>query len=205
MQTYFHYIVQLVGASLTICIEALEWDTECQNAAMEPHSVINGSCRATRWFWAFTLCTVVITISHQTGHVTDGITRQLQSNVPRGFAINVICELVWILAKTCRGSHNHCNCSEKSDGSDTLGLSTGHYIAPHLWNTEPHYGVRRASLLSPVVNPLTPCPHKLRVFRKIWGFHGGDYGQCRLLGYKNPVRTSQETHLRYRAQPVNAM
>jgi hypothetical protein len=28
---------------------------------------------------------------------------------------------------------------------------------------------------------------------KIWGFHGGDYEECRLLGYKNPVRTSQET------------
>jgi hypothetical protein len=29
---------------------------------------------------------------------------------------------------------------------------------------------------------------------KIWGFHGGDYYECRLVGYKNPVRTSQETH-----------
>jgi hypothetical protein len=29
---------------------------------------------------------------------------------------------------------------------------------------------------------------------KIWGFHGGDYEECRLLGYKNPVHTSQETH-----------
>jgi hypothetical protein len=29
---------------------------------------------------------------------------------------------------------------------------------------------------------------------KIWGFHGGDYEECRLLGYKTPVRTSQETH-----------
>jgi hypothetical protein len=29
---------------------------------------------------------------------------------------------------------------------------------------------------------------------KIWGFHGGDHEECRLLGYKNPVRTSQETH-----------
>jgi hypothetical protein len=29
---------------------------------------------------------------------------------------------------------------------------------------------------------------------KIWGFHGGDYEECRLLGYKNLVRTSQETH-----------
>jgi hypothetical protein len=25
---------------------------------------------------------------------------------------------------------------------------------------------------------------------KICGFHGGDYEDCRLLGYKNPVRTS---------------
>jgi hypothetical protein len=28
----------------------------------------------------------------------------------------------------------------------------------------------------------------------LWGYHGGDYEGCRLLGYKNPVRTSQETH-----------
>jgi hypothetical protein len=29
---------------------------------------------------------------------------------------------------------------------------------------------------------------------KIWNFHSGDYEECRLLGFKNPVRTSQETH-----------
>jgi hypothetical protein len=29
---------------------------------------------------------------------------------------------------------------------------------------------------------------------KISGFHGGHYEECRLLGYKHPVRTSQETH-----------
>jgi hypothetical protein len=29
---------------------------------------------------------------------------------------------------------------------------------------------------------------------KILGFHGGDYEDCRLLAYKNSVRTSQETH-----------
>jgi hypothetical protein len=29
---------------------------------------------------------------------------------------------------------------------------------------------------------------------KIWGFHGSDYEECRLLGYKNSVHTSQETH-----------
>jgi hypothetical protein len=42
---------------------------------------------------------------------------------------------------------------------------------------------------------------------KILGFHGGDYEECRILRYINPVRTSQEKHLRlrYRAQPVNSM
>jgi hypothetical protein len=29
---------------------------------------------------------------------------------------------------------------------------------------------------------------------KIWGAHGGDYSEWRLLEYKNPVRTSQETY-----------
>jgi hypothetical protein len=29
---------------------------------------------------------------------------------------------------------------------------------------------------------------------KIWGFDGGDFEECRLLGYKTPIRTSQETH-----------
>jgi hypothetical protein len=32
------------------------------------------------------------------------------------------------------------------------------------------------------------------VMFKIWGFHGGDYEEWRLLGYKNQVRISQETH-----------
>jgi hypothetical protein len=34
---------------------------------------------------------------------------------------------------------------------------------------------------------------KLELSCKIWGFYGGDYEEC-LLGYRNPVRTSQETH-----------
>jgi hypothetical protein len=29
---------------------------------------------------------------------------------------------------------------------------------------------------------------------KTKGFYGGDYEECRLLEYKSPVRTSQETH-----------
>jgi hypothetical protein len=42
---------------------------------------------------------------------------------------------------------------------------------------------------------------------KIWGFYGGDYEECRLLGYKNAVRTSLETHYisSTECKPVNAM
>jgi hypothetical protein len=32
-------------------------------------------------------------------------------------------------------------------------------------------------------------PNRL-ILCKISGVHGGDYAECRLLGYKNPVRTS---------------
>jgi hypothetical protein len=42
---------------------------------------------------------------------------------------------------------------------------------------------------------------------KIWGFHGGDYEEYRLLGHKNPVYTSHETHYVSTTEPqaVNAM
>jgi hypothetical protein len=39
------------------------------------------------------------------------------------------------------------------------------------------------------------CSLKTNIYAcKFWGFHGSDYKECRLLGYKNPVRTSQQTH-----------
>jgi hypothetical protein len=36
-------------------------------------------------------------------------------------------------------------------------------------------------------------------------FHGGDYEECRLLRYKNPVRTSQETHYVSATEPSRLM
>jgi hypothetical protein len=36
---------------------------------------------------------------------------------------------------------------------------------------------------------------------KTSGFHGGDYEECRLLGYKTPVHTSQETQYISTTQP----
>jgi hypothetical protein len=35
----------------------------------------------------------------------------------------------------------------------------------------------------------TTEPSRLTL-RKIWGYHGGDYEEYRLLGYKNSIRTS---------------
>jgi hypothetical protein len=40
---------------------------------------------------------------------------------------------------------------------------------------------------------------------KIWGFHDGDNKECRLLGYINPVRTSQETHYESPTEPSKFM
>jgi hypothetical protein len=38
------------------------------------------------------------------------------------------------------------------------------------------------------------CSLVKSIVSMIWGFYGGDYVECCLLGYKNPVRTSQDTH-----------
>jgi hypothetical protein len=40
---------------------------------------------------------------------------------------------------------------------------------------------------------------------KIWGVHDGNYEECRLLRYINPVRTSQETHYFSATEPSQLM
>jgi hypothetical protein len=40
---------------------------------------------------------------------------------------------------------------------------------------------------------------------EICGFHGGDYEECRLLGYKNPVHTSQGTNYVSATEPRRLM
>jgi hypothetical protein len=40
---------------------------------------------------------------------------------------------------------------------------------------------------------------------KVRGCHGSDYEECRLLGYKNQVRTSQETHYVSTTEPSQLM
>jgi hypothetical protein len=50
-------------------------------------------------------------------------------------------------------------------------------------------------MLNPSKGPGTKgkALHKSQA-RKISGFHGGDYEEYRVVGYKNPFRTSQETY-----------
>jgi hypothetical protein len=47
--------------------------------------------------------------------------------------------------------------------------------------------------------------HTSQETRKIWGFHGGVYEECRLLGYKNLVHTSRETHYVSATEPSQLM
>jgi hypothetical protein len=54
----------------------------------------------------------------------------------------------------------------------------------------------RSSIRTTKAPTIRPTPIRLYTtsLHKMWGFHGSDYEEFRLLGYKNPVRTSQETH-----------
>jgi hypothetical protein len=42
----------------------------------------------------------------------------------------------------------------------------------------------------------------MNFLRKIWGFQDGDYVECHLPGYKNAVRTAQETHYVSATEPI---
>jgi hypothetical protein len=55
------------------------------------------------------------------------------------------------------------------------------------WDIKPQFVLHRRHYVSAAeASRLMLC--------KIWGFHGGDYEERRLLRYKGPIRTSQETH-----------
>jgi hypothetical protein len=62
------------------------------------------------------------------------------------------------------------------------------------WMTDTQVPVIHARFTRRVVNGLAYLQRKRRLKGcKIRGFHGSDYEQCSLLGYKNQLRTSQET------------
>jgi hypothetical protein len=47
--------------------------------------------------------------------------------------------------------------------------------------------------------------HIAKEICNIWGFYGGDYEECRLLGFKTLVRTSQDTHYSSATDPSRLM
>jgi hypothetical protein len=61
---------------------------------------------------------------------------------------------------------------------------------------KPEFVPHRTYITSPLQSRL--------MLRTISGLHGGNYEECRLLEYKNPVRSSQETHYVSAKEPVNA-
>jgi hypothetical protein len=72
-----------------------------------------------------------------------------------------------------------------------------HNICNHDWG--PWKSVLISSRVAQIWGPTSLLLHtswirKILELCKIWDFHGGDYEECRLLGYKAPVRTSQDTH-----------
>jgi hypothetical protein len=51
----------------------------------------------------------------------------------------------------------------------------------------------------------TSCWRTTPFLYRMWGFQGSDYEECRLLGYKNPVPTSRETHYVSATEPSRLM
>jgi hypothetical protein len=56
------------------------------------------------------------------------------------------------------------------------------------WDIETQFLLDRRHVTYPLHCPAGSCCVRFE------NFDGSDYEECRLLGYKNPVRTSQETH-----------
>jgi hypothetical protein len=83
--------------------------------------------------------------------------------------------------------------------SVTIGYEVGCASQPDwtIWRTEDRvpYWVSNSDpyVTQPVASRCTDCAI-MASYCKIWGFQGGDYEECRRLGYKIPVRASQEAH-----------
>jgi hypothetical protein len=79
-----------------------------------------------------------------------------------------------------------------SETSVLVTRSTRSHISEY--NILNYKGIRRKLQKQIAENLLKIYAYVKKYPWRMWGFHGGDYEECRLLGYKNPVRTSQETH-----------
>jgi hypothetical protein len=66
------------------------------------------------------------------------------------------------------------------------------------WDIKPHFIPHGRHIVS-------TTEHSRLMLCKIRSFHGGDYEECRLQGYENPVRTSQETQYFSAIEPGRLM
>jgi hypothetical protein len=62
---------------------------------------------------------------------------------------------------------------------------------------ETQFVPHRKHITSPLQSPASKC-----YVRRL---QGDDYEECRLLGYRNPIRTSQETHYVSATEPSQLM
>jgi hypothetical protein len=85
---------------------------------------------------------------------------------------------------------------------------------PRLWSQTQNIYVRSevftaVTMKNAVFWDIKPqfIPHMRHIMSplQIWGFHGGDYEEWHLQGYKNPVSTSQETHYVSVTEPSQLM
>jgi hypothetical protein len=82
--------------------------------------------------------------------------------------------------RTCRAT------GWRRASSDRLELRGWKRVLPSIRLDEPS----PITLLPGVCNIMS----NKRLTCKIWGLRGGDHEECRLLGHKNPIHTSPETH-----------
>jgi hypothetical protein len=82
-------------------------------------------------------------------------------------------------------------------------------IFKSFYTLDPRFWSLSSNMWGHGVRYFTNIPRKLMQpfirHSNIWGFHGSDYEECRLLGYKNPVRTSQETRYVSATEPSRLM
>jgi hypothetical protein len=106
---------------------------------------------------------------------------------------------------TIRVGPLYCSCCSYGRNQGVMIAATGEE-AGHFWglrgltdlhslkNTHTHTHTSELSWRGSRCNFITTqIKRRIQTGCKIWGFHSDDYEEC-LLGYKNPVRTSQQTH-----------
>jgi hypothetical protein len=86
-------------------------------------------------------------------------------------------------------------------------LAARHQETPCITGVMDYRLVRRGHMLLPEPGRWISAQlvRKWYLICKVWGHHGSDYEECRLLGYENPVLTSQKTNYVSATEPSQLM